>query len=101
MELVVTILILNFVIWYLADRFKGAWENLTYGKYITIGVVLILSAIFVFPMGLDILFALGVFGSVTIQGQIVTVLTMMSGSSAVSEIVNRIKNGIDKKEDAA
>lgn len=46
-----------------------------------------------FAFGLDIIFTSGLFGVITPAGQIITGLILMSGSSAVAEVIARIKGG--------
>ena len=86
---------LSIIIWYIIDRFKELWTGLPYGKYITIGAAAILSFLVVFCFGIDILVAFGLFAEVSIMGEILTALIFMSGSSAVSELVQLIKNTSD------
>lgn len=86
---------LSIIIWYIIDRFKELWTGLPYGKYITIGVAAILSFLVVFCFGIDILVAFGLFAEVSIMGEILTALIFMSGSSAVAELVQLIKNTSD------
>lgn len=85
------IIALSTIIWYIIDRFKVSWENLKYGKYITIIVSAILSFGACFAFGLDIIFGLGLVAAISIPGKIITGLLLMSGSSAVSEIIGAIK----------
>lgn len=86
---------LSIIIWYIIDRFKELWAELPYGKYITIGVAAVLSFLVVFCFGIDILVAFGLFAEVSIMGEILTALIFMSGSSAVSELVQLIKSTSD------
>ena len=92
MDKLTLILALSAIIWYCVDRLKVMWANIPYGKYITTSVAGALGAAAVFGYGLDIICALGVVGNVTIIGQIITVLGLMGGSSAISEIIARIKS---------
>lgn len=91
MELLATIIALSVIMWYLIDRFKPLWETLEYSKYITIIVACVLASMLVFGFSLDIVYALQLCTGITLIGQIMTVLILMSGSSAVSEIISRIK----------
>lgn len=86
---------LSIIIWYIIDRFKELWTGLPYGKYITIGVAAILSFLVVFCFGIDILVAFGLFTEVSVMGEVLTALIFMSGSSAVAELVQLIKNTSD------
>ena len=83
---------LSIIIWYIIDRFKELWRELPHSKYITIGAAAILSFLVVFCFGIDILVAFGLFTEASIMGEILTALIFMSGSSAVSELVQLIKN---------
>ena len=82
---------ISFVIWYIVDRFKPLGEELKGGKYITIGVAAVLGTIAVATFGLDVLVAAGLVPDVTVFGQICTVLLYMAGSSAIAEVIERIK----------
>lgn len=92
MEMLTLILALSTIIWYIVDNAKGVWANLSWHKYITIGVVAILAAAVVFTFGLDIIVALALTADVTIVGEVLTVLAIMSGSSAVAEIIEKISS---------
>jgi hypothetical protein len=85
------ILALSAVIWYIVDRFKPIWDGQTWGKYVTTAVAGVLGAAVVFGYGLDVICALGIANEISIIGQILTVLALMCGSSAISEIIARIK----------
>ena len=85
------IVALSTVLWYLIDRFKELWANFEYGKYITIVISAIGSFALTFCFNLDILNALELVPEITVAGRIVTGFLLMSGSSAISEIINRIK----------
>ena len=91
MEMLEIIIVVSIVMWYIIDRFKPLWEEWKYGKYVTIAV----SAVFAFALsigyGLDIMAALGVVPDASILGTVLTGLTLMGGSSAVSELIARIK----------
>ena len=95
MEMLTLIIALSAVLWYVVDRFKTGWDALPYGKWITVIVAGIGSFGLVFSFGLDIIFACGLVDSVSMAGQILTGFVLMSGSSAISEIIARIK-GEDK-----
>lgn len=85
------ILGLSVVIWYIVDRFKPWWEGHSYSKYITTGIAAILGTIAVCTFSLDILVAAGIVPDVTAFGMICTVLLYMAGSSAIAEVIERIK----------
>lgn len=91
MDSLTLILALSAIIWYCIDRVKVMWSNVPYGKYITTAMAGLLGAAAVFGYNLDLINAMGVVDHVTIVGQIVTVLGLMGGSSAISEIIARIK----------
>ena len=63
----------------------------TNGKYVTTAMAGILGAAAVFGYNLDLIYALGIVGNISIVGKIVTVFAFMCGSSAISEIIARIK----------
>lgn len=91
MDMLGLIFALSMIMWYIVDRFKPLWENLSYSKYITTGVAAIGGFSLTFCLGLDILVGLGLLTSVTIAGQIMTGFILMAGSSAISEIITLIK----------
>ena len=95
MEMLTLIIALSAVLWYVVDRFKSGWDALPYGKWITVIVAGIGSFGLVFSFGLDLIFACGLVDGVSMAGQILTGFVLMSGSSAISEIITRIK-GEDK-----
>lgn len=91
MEMFGLILALSTVIWYIVDRFKGNWAKYSFGKFITIGLAGIMAAGACFTYHLDIIYALGLDSASSIMGEIITLLLIMSGSSAISEIIGKIK----------
>ena len=91
MTSIALILALSAVIWYVVDRFKPIWSGYSWGKYITTAVAGILGALVVFGYGLDLICALGIAQDASLVGQLLTVLALMCGSSAISEIISRIK----------
>ena len=90
MDMLALILALSAMVWYIVDNAKTIWANVSWHKYITIAVVAVLAAAVVFTFGLDLIVALSLTAEVTIVGQILTVLVIMSGSSAVAEVIERI-----------
>lgn len=98
MEMLQIIIVVSIIMWYIIDRFKALWENWTYGKYVTIAVSAVFAFSLAFGYRLDLMSALGVApagGAVagnSILGTVLTALTLMGGSSAVSELIARIKN---------
>lgn len=93
MDVLALIIALSGVMWYIINRLKSLWENVSWGKWITIAVAAIAGFGLTFAFGLDILFACGLIESISIAGQIITGFVLMSGSSAVSEVIERIKGG--------
>ena len=91
MEMLSLILSLSAVLWFLVDRFKPIWEGLSFGKYITLLVAGIGAFALVFSFNLDLILACGLVKATTIAGKIMTGLVLMSGSSAVAEIIERVK----------
>lgn len=91
MEMLSLILALSAVLWFLVDRFKPIWEGLGFGKYITLLVAGIGAFALVFSFNLDLILACGLVKATTIAGKIMTGLVLMSGSSAVAEIIERVK----------
>lgn len=91
MEMLSLILALSAVLWFLVDRFKPIWEGLSFGKYITLLVAGIGAFALVFSFNLDLILACGLVKATTIAGKIMTGLVLMSSSSAVAEIIERVK----------
>ena len=91
MEPLTLLLELSAVLWFLVDRFKPLWEGLSFGKYITLLVAGIGAFVLVFSFNLDLILACGLVEATTIAGKIMTGLVLMSGSSAVAEIIERVK----------
>jgi len=97
MEMLQIIIVVSIVMWYIIDRFKPLWEDWQYGKYVTIAVSAVFAFALAFGYRLDLMNALGVapVGSTagnSILGTVLTALTLMGGSSAVSELIAKIKN---------
>ena len=91
MEMITLIIAMSAIMWYLIDRFKPLWSELSFGKYITIVISALFAFGLTFAFELDLVFACGLFAEMTVAGQILTGLVLMSGSSAVAEIIERIK----------
>lgn len=91
MNTIVSIMSFSAVMWYLIDRIKPLWAELSWGKYLTCALSAAAAFTLTFVFSLDLLSAMELTGGVTVVGQILTVLTLMSGSSAVSELVERLK----------
>ena len=95
MQMLTLIIALSAVLWYVIDRAHRLWDALPYGKWITMIVAAIGSFGLVFSFGLDLISACGLVDGVSMAGQILTGFVLMSGSSAISEVIARIK-GKDK-----
>lgn len=91
MDALTLIIALSAVLWYCVDRFKPMWENVSWGKYITMLVAAVGSFGLVFSFNLDLVAALELVAEITPAGKIITGLVLMSGSSAISEIISKIK----------
>ena len=91
MDSLTLIFALSAVLWYCVDRFKPMWENVSWGKYITMLIAAAGSFALVFSFNLDLIAAVQLVPEMTIAGQILTGLILMSGSSAISEIIEKIK----------
>lgn len=90
-EMLEIIIVVSIVMWYIIDRFKPLWEAWAYGKYVTIAVSAVFAFALSFGYGLDIMAALGVVTAPSVLGTVLTALTLMGGSSAVSELIAHIK----------
>ena len=91
MDSLTLILTLSAIIWYVVDRLKPIWLGHNWSKYITTATAGALGALAVFGYNLDIIFAVGLTEKISIMGQVITILGFMCGSSAISEIIARIK----------
>ena len=92
MSSIALILALSAIIWYVIDRFKPIWSEKSWGKYVTTAVAGLLGAAAVFGYNLDLICAIGIANEISIIGKLITVLAFMCGSSAISEIITRIKD---------
>lgn len=93
MEMLTLIISLSIIMWYIIDRFKEMWEGTKYGKYITMAVSAVFAFAISFGFGVDIILALGLVQEGSVIGTVITALALMSGSSAVSEIIERVNGG--------
>lgn len=93
MEMLTLIISLSIIMWYIIDRFKEMWEGTKYGKYITMAVSAVFAFAIAFGFGVDIILALGLVQESSTIGTVITALALMSGSSAVSEVIERVKGG--------
>ena len=91
MSSIALILALSAIVWYVIDRFKPIWSEKSWGKYITTAVAGVLGAAVTFGYNLDLKFSIGIVPEISIVGKLITVLAFMCGSSAISEIIARIK----------
>ena len=91
MDLLALILMLSSVMWYVIDRVKVNWAKLSWGKYITMVCAAAFGFALSFGYQLDIVYALGLVPEVGVIGQILTGLVLMGGSSAVSEVISKVK----------
>lgn len=91
MSSIALILALSAIIWYCVDRIKPMWSSKSWGKYVTTAVAGVLGAAITFGYNLDLICAIGLSDDMTIIGKIITILAFMCGSSAISEIIARIK----------
>ena len=92
MSSIALILALSAIIWYVIDRFKPIWSDKSWGKYVTTAAAGLLGAAVVFGYNLDLICAIGIVDEISIIGKLITVLAFMCGSSAISEIITRIKD---------
>lgn len=91
MAMLEMIVLLSMVMWYIIDRVKPMWESLKNGKYITMAVSAAFAGVLSAGYGLNIIAALGVDGGPAWLGTVLTALVLMGGSSAVSELIARVK----------
>ena len=92
MDNIVLIMALSAILWYLIDRFKPLWDKQSWGKYVTMACAAIGGFALAFGFNLDIIYASGLVAAPTVLGTVITALTLMSGSSAASEIVERLRH---------
>lgn len=92
MEAISTITTFSAVVWYIIDRIKPMWSKLSWGKWITIGLSALLCGGGTIIFDLNIIAALGLTTSLPVVAQyVITTIILMSGSSCVSEILEKIK----------
>ncbi len=91
MEMLTTITVVSIIMWYIIDRLKPLWADIPWGKYITTAVSGVFGAALAFGYELDLMQALGVAQEASLVGKVLTALLLMGGSSAVSELVGKIK----------
>jgi hypothetical protein len=91
MEMLALLIAVSTTMWFAIDRLKILWTDLSFGKWITVAVSAVGSFFLTFSFGLDIIFAWGFTPAATTAGEILTAFVIMSGSSAVAEIIERVK----------
>lgn len=89
--MITLIIALSTFMWYIIDRFKELWEGKSWSKYITIAISALFGFGLSFGFNLDIIYSLGLIDNITTIGTIITGLILMSGSSAVAEVMEKIK----------
>lgn len=90
-NLIMLIFAMSTFMWYIIDKFKDIWSGHSFSRYITIAVSALFAFGLSFGFNLDIVYALGLVEAPSIVGTILTGLTLMSGSSAVAEIMETIQ----------
>ena len=93
MNMIYLVLAFSGVLWFLIDRFKPLWSELSFGKYITLAVSAIGSFGLSFGFGLDLIQGFGLTEEISPLGAILTAFVIMSGSSATAEIIEKVKGG--------
>lgn len=91
MEMLTLIITLSAIMWYLIDRLKVLWAELSFSKYITMAIAAVAGFSLAFGFKLDIVYACGLVPEVSALGTVLTAFTLMAGSSAVSELIGKIK----------
>ena len=92
MEAFSTIATFSAAIWYIIDRIKPLWANVSWGKWITIAVSAIFCGIGTGAFNLNIITELGFDTSLPVVAQhAITAIVLMSGSSCVNEILDKTK----------
>lgn len=92
MDTLTLIISLSAVMWYVIQRLRDEiWVECSFCKWITIGCAAVAGFALAFAYNLDIVLACGLVEEASLAGKILTGFTLMSGSSAISEIIGRIK----------
>ena len=91
MSLLGLIVSFSVLMWYCIDRMKLSWEGFAYGRYITMAVAAVFAFALSFAYNLDLVYALELVGEITPMGKVLTSLLLMGGSSAISEVIDKIK----------
>lgn len=93
MTMLKLILLASVLMWYIIDRFKPLWADVKNGKYITIAVSAVFAALLCFGLRLNLLDAFGASAEGPWWlGVVLTMLVLMSGSSAVAELLDKTKH---------
>ena len=91
MEMLALLIAVSTTMWFAIDRLKVLWTDLSFGKWITVAVSAVGAFFLTFSFGLDIICAWGFTSAATIAGEILTAFVIMSGSSAIAEVIERDK----------
>lgn len=91
MEALTLIIALSAILWYIVDKFKPIWEGFTQGKYITMAVAGLGAFGLTFGFNLDLINALDLVAEMSMPGQLITGFLLMSGSSAIAEIIGAVQ----------
>ena len=92
MDMLTLLLALSGIMWYLIGRAKSEiWGQFSFSRWCTIGAAAILGFAITFCFDIDLLYACKLVSEPSIMGKILTALTLMSGSSAISEIMGRLR----------
>jgi hypothetical protein len=93
MDTLTYVLTLSTVMWYVIDRVKKLWADLSWGRWITVALAIIAGMGISFGLNIDVLFSLGVLETAGVVGKIVTGLALASGASGISELIAFFKKG--------
>lgn len=91
MEMLSVILAVSIMMWYIIDRLKHLWEKLAFANYVTMAAAAVFAFALSFGYHLDIMMALKVVNDASTMGTVMTALLLMGGSSAVSEVIGKLK----------
>lgn len=94
MEVLTLIVALSTVMWYVINRFRSEiWGEWACCKWLTIAVAAIAGFGLSFAYELDVIYALGLTEVASFAGKLITGFVLMSGSSAVAEIIKGVQGG--------
>ena len=92
MEAISLLATFSAVVWYIIDRVKVIWSGKTWSKWITMGAAAILCGLGTWVFNLNIVTAFGFETTLPLVAQYaITTVVLMSGSSCVSEILEKAK----------